>query len=181
MEVALGLGRKMTLSEEDNIIERFHGKRNGNPIRWFTAPGMEPNEVPVLLPDPMIRQRHRAERLGGPTTEGEPKFEEYYRRQYSKECPVELRESGPATDEIFAFDGTPMFDEKAKLDYENMLREKAKIEAWKTEHGTEELAKEASEEEDLDDAPVHPKFANQFDPVLTQSFSQLGKPEVSDD
>lgn len=92
---ALTLGTKMTRTEEDEIIDLYGGSRTGTAWSKLPRTPVEPNpalEGPLMLPDPLTRRKFRAMRHGGPTTVGEPAFEDYYKAQFpDSEVPAEFR------------------------------------------------------------------------------------------
>jgi hypothetical protein len=92
VEFAILRMRKITRAEENGIIETFGGSRTG---KSAYEPGAVEDSLggPVLLPDPNVRVPFRAQGKGGPTTEGEPTFTEYYRQHNGVDPPVELSEA----------------------------------------------------------------------------------------
>src|SRR6266702_439075 len=91
--------RRMTKAEEDAIIDAFHGSRDPDQsvrVEWVIKPG--PDQLPVetgeagqegprpprriRLPDDSVRFEFRADMRGGPTTEGEPTFAQYFEAKH---------------------------------------------------------------------------------------------------
>jgi hypothetical protein len=129
MRLAIGLRRRITRREEDEIIITYGGSRTGRDpyaIRVLGPPDTRPVDSmpngPVLLPNPVIRQKHRAELYGGPTTEGEPDFAAYYRAEYSAPVPEEFRSED---DTVVASDGREVAP--SQLDwYEDFIKKNPK-------------------------------------------------------
>lgn len=91
MELALIRKRRITIAEEDQIIAAFEGSRDGMSMSPVGPDGQRDAVGPILLPDPDVRRSHRADLLGGPTTDGEPDLETYYMQHKGRELPDDLR------------------------------------------------------------------------------------------
>jgi hypothetical protein len=69
-----------------------------------------------------VRQTHRATQLGGPTTEGEPSFVEYYQRHYHKLPPDEFIAQVDEEDlDYTASDGQVVTGQTALQEYEKLI------------------------------------------------------------
>jgi hypothetical protein len=115
VEMAVGLGRRITETEQAHLVG--------------TAD----------LPDQTVRAAFRAQELGGPTTEGEPSFTDYYRLHFGKEPPEHLREDLPPTaPETFvtASDGKEVKADTLEA-YEDYLRTQREARLRREEAGRE--------------------------------------------
>jgi hypothetical protein len=106
VRMALGAGRRISIDEEDLAIEAYNGSRTGfDALTATIGASLVVPTGPVLLPNPKIRERFRAEEKGGPTTVGEPSFTTYYERFYEKPVPNDLKEDLDPNEEVMASDG----------------------------------------------------------------------------
>jgi hypothetical protein len=107
VELAIQLGRRITMAEEDEVISTFSGSRTGTDALDTSknaASRIEAASGSVLLPNPKIRQKFRAQDAG-PTTEGEPSFTTYYERQVGQEPPADLKEEVDPNELVQASNG----------------------------------------------------------------------------
>jgi hypothetical protein len=101
MRMALQVRRRITLAEEDEAIKTWGGSRSGydpfepkllGPNYFANGAVDDRDQGPWLLPNPKIRAAHRYELQGGPTTEDEPSFTQYYYDKYETKPPKEYLE-----------------------------------------------------------------------------------------
>jgi hypothetical protein len=190
MHGALSAGRKLTVAEEDAFIESYSGSRTGTRDPYGPPKPLGPPQVgkteqgqateqkhPLLLPNPYIRQKHRAGKLGGPTTEGEPNFTEYYKREYGTLPPDELREDDV---DVYASDGRLVSPEMLDIYEEKIASGEWKTLQQDTAAFTEEAPSSATPSEGDALSHLGPRYVPK-DPTVTQSFSELGAPKLEGD
>lgn len=107
---ALELGRRMTTTEEDEIIAAWGGDRSGQELKfgdWLgaTVRGEDQQYGVIRLPDQMTRIKFRALKNGGPTCVAEPEFADYYRMHFNADPEAEFLPAPVEEDEFVEYDG----------------------------------------------------------------------------
>jgi hypothetical protein len=171
-DLALRLSRRLTLSEEDELIEAYGGSRTSSTtVRWSTLPGSDEIDGPIRLPDDKLRERMRAENKGGPTTEDEPLYQDYYRSFYGHEPPADAKVQESPDDMIYVKD--------PQLGYMSIMRSMMPVyqadleKRLAGEEGTIQAGTGKRPVEELyDEVPAPEKFVLP-DSDAIKSFSQL--------
>jgi hypothetical protein len=106
---AIGLNQRLTIAEEDLIIEAHGGARDGyDALSIVAGEHLTVPSGPVMLPNPKVRLLFRSDAKGGPTTVGEPSYTTYYEQRFGTQPPADLREEVDRDEVALDSDGKPM-------------------------------------------------------------------------